>query len=111
MIENSQNNKMIKPKDCPFCGSDEVTVDHASFSQNTANYVVCENCEASSGVDYSNEQDAIVAWNKRNREIDDRQYADMVNDLTATAIKYKDAQCLREALSGVVRKYLKPETF
>lgn len=61
---------MISLKPCPFCGSSRISVRGA-----TVFYVVCLDCETSSGC-YTDRQEAIAAWNNRRNEQHEKENTD-----------------------------------
>lgn len=58
---------MEELKECPFCGSNDLTINEYE-NTNLKYYVHCQVCLASGGRDLT-EQQAIKAWNTRYNEI------------------------------------------
>lgn len=79
----------IKLKPCPFCGSNDVTVEETYAS----GYVRCRSCGAEGGFRYSHDE-AAAAWNRRTDakglvvrlNVSDEQVRRMVDDAVSAAI-------------------------
>lgn len=56
-----------KFKPCPFCGSNNIRSGD-NWSCGYA-YVLCNNCGGMISQCYSNEEEAIIAWNTRKKKI------------------------------------------
>ena len=80
---------MEELKPCPFCGSNDVTVNDAYMHS----YAQCRVCRAEGGFRYSHDE-AAAAWNRRTNakelvamiNVSDEQVRRMVDDAVSAAI-------------------------
>ena len=56
------NQKIYDLEQCPFCGSNDVTIEDGGDNNNF--FIQCQDCEASTGY-FSNAEEAVDAWNNR----------------------------------------------
>ena len=55
---------MCKLRECPFCGSNEVSIKEGEFDCETIYFVLCNSCNAITGA-AKDKQKVIHDWNKR----------------------------------------------
>lgn len=55
---------MCELRECPFCGSNDVSVREAEFDGETVYFVLCSSCNAATGAT-NDKQKVIHDWNKR----------------------------------------------
>ena len=58
-------------KPCPFCGGDNIRLDHVALLRDPPLIlysISCRKCEATVGKNFISEEAAIKAWNRREKD-------------------------------------------